>query len=175
MISCDSALTRVTTLFGAASGGDVVEDLVGLARRLTISLKVSSLGSDGVGDLDGDAVARRAALERLDRERGLVAVGTAGSSALAAGASDSPLLSSAPIAHDVRDAAAVEEVAVHGVGEVRALDEAAEVGVELGPVRDEDRFVDRALLGEADERRDCGADALDRLRAGGHLLHVDTG
>ncbi len=61
------------------------------------------------------------------------------------------------------------------MGEVRTLDESTEVAHELRPVRDQDRVVDGAALGEPDERRDRGAHTLDRLRSGGHLLHVDPG
>ena len=71
--------------------------------------------------------------------------------------------------------AAVVEVGVHRVGQVAALDEAAERGGELGPVRHQRRRVERALGGEADERGDGGADALDRAGPGLELLDVDAG
>jgi hypothetical protein len=77
-------------------------------------------------------------------------------------------------ADDVRGRAAVLDVAEDGVGEVRTLDEVAEGLGELGPVRDQRRDVDRPPLGEADERRDRGADAFDRPGPGLDFLDVNT-
>ena len=174
VITCDSALTRVTTLFGPLPMVTLSNTSSGLPGARTINLKLSSFGSlastistlmaspddplssalTANGALSPSRGGQLAGGDRLIR----VAVGVVGADA-----------------HDVGHAATVEEVGVHGHGEVRALDEATEVRHELGPVGDERRGVDGAVLGEADECGDGGADSLDRLRAGGHLLDVDTG
>jgi len=78
-------------------------------------------------------------------------------------------------AHDVRGAASIEEVAVHGVGQVRAVDEVTEALGELGPVGDQRRLVGWAFLGKSDEGGDRCTDSLYRLRPRRHLLHVDAG
>jgi hypothetical protein len=74
--------------------------------------------------------------------------------------------------YHVRGATAVGEVPVDRVGQVRALGEAAELPGVLVPARDQRRRVERAVLGEPDERGDGGADPFDRSGTGLHLLHV---
>ena len=77
--------------------------------------------------------------------------------------------------HDERGAAAVLHVAVHGVREVAVRLEVTERLGELGPVGDQGRLVERALLGEAHEGGDGGAHPLDGARPGLDLFDVDTG
>ncbi len=71
-------------------------------------------------------------------------------------------------------AAAVLHVPVHRVREVGAGDEPAERLGELGPVGHERGLVHRALLGQADEGGDGGADPLDGPVTGLDLLDVHT-
>ncbi len=122
----------------------------------------------GVG-LDRDVVARGPLLERDHAVRADVAVGAA--LELAAG---SRRLAVLPDADDEGGPAAVVEVAVDGVSQVRAVDEIAERLRELAPVRDERRLVERTLRGESDEGGDGSADALDRARAGLDFFDVHT-
>jgi len=64
-------------------------------------------------------------------------------------------------ADHISRAAAVEEVTVDGVRQVRAFDESAECLRELAPVGDKGRGIDRAFFGEADEGGGRGAHAFD--------------
>ena len=141
-----------------------------LPPRLTTSLKVfSAVSADGC-DVDRDVVAGRAGLEGGDPEGAACLV--LGARQLGLGRGHRAVRADAD---DVRGAAAVEEVAVDGVREVRALDEVAERLGELAPVRDERGRVRRPPRREADEGGDGRPDAFDRARPGLHLLDVDTG
>ncbi len=160
-ISFDSARTLVITLFGPRLVVTLSKVSASRPPFFTINLKLSSVGSDASATSTVMSLPSAPAASALAENAGLPVSPAAGSSARAAGAD--PVAVGAD-AHDVGRAAAVQEVAVHGVREVRRLDELAEVLRELRPVGDERGFVDRTLLGESDEGGDGGADALDRLR-----------
>src|SRR5262249_7723125 len=77
-------------------------------------------------------------------------------------------------AHHVAVAAAVQEVAVDGVGEVAVAREVAERVDELLPVRDQGRLVQRPFQRQADEGGDRGADPFDRRGAGWLFFDEDA-
>jgi hypothetical protein len=91
-------------------------------------------------------------------------------------------------AQDVAAAAAVEEVAIHGVRQVCALDEAAEALDVLAPVGHQLRLVEQVghqrlavhrlrllgLLGEADEDSHGRADPFDGLGAAIDFFNIDA-
>ena len=124
-------------------------------------------GEVGVGldGLDGDRQAERAVGGRQGQAGGLTG-------RLGVGHAD-----------DVREAAAVEEVAVHGQGQHRTLDEAAVQGLELGPAGHEPRrealrvvrVVQRRTLGEPDECGHSGRRRGQDLLGRGDLFDVDAG
>jgi hypothetical protein len=124
--------------------------------------------------LQGPAGLERPDLERLDLALGPGRERTRRRTAAAARVGDP--------AH-VAGPAAVVEVAVHGVGKQRALDEPAVQALELRPVGDEARLdavgvvgvVQRGPGGESDEGGNGGADALDGLRSAVDLLDVHPG
>ena len=166
-------LERQALVLLLARRAGVDHELVGRVGRAVLAARVGLLGDL---DLDGRAVG---ALERLGLEGldGLVGRGRERRHRLPVGAVRGAH------AHDPAEAAAVLEEAVDGVRQVRALHERAVVGLvriaedlrELGPVRDPHRRVDRTAGGQAHERGDRRADALDRLRGGRHLLDVHAG
>ena len=125
----------------------------------------------GVLHFDGDVVADRTALCRGDAIRQLL-VTTSGE--FAASRRDCTRAFRTD-ADDVRDTAAVVEVPVHRMSEVRAFDEVAEVRDELSPVRDERRRVERALGREPDKGGVRGANTLNRASAAVELFNVDAG
>ena len=131
----------------ALRGRQVVERLDLPAAALDDELERALVGRRL--DVDGDVVAVRAGLEGGDLEGGLGLVGELATSAVAVGHD-----AVGAHAHDVRGAAAVEEVAVDRVREVGALQELPERGRELVPVRDQRRRVGGAAAGESDERGD---------------------
>src|SRR6185312_4431519 len=74
----------------------------------------------------------------------------------------------------VTGAAAVREVAVHGMSQVRPLDEVTEGRDELRPVGDQRRGIEWPLGGKADEGCDGRAHAFDRAGPGLHLLDINA-
>ncbi|GAA3435273.1 hypothetical protein GCM10018954_048790 [Kutzneria kofuensis] len=142
---------------GAAPGGDVVEGLDGLAALLHHQFERVVGGLAGRLHLDADAGQLRLLGGDGQRDPTVHCGRQFGDGRGVAGGAPDP--------DHVRGAAAVEEVAVDGVREVVALDEVAEGALELGPAGDQDRLVDRPLLGESDEGGDRGPDGLDRPRA----------
>src|SRR5205823_3090619 len=69
---------------------------------------------------------------------------------------------------------AVEEVVADGEAQRAGRPQTAEAAFEFGPRADLDRFVDRSVLGSADEGGDRRGHADDRSYPARHLLDVDT-
>ena len=134
-------------------GHDVAPALLG--RHVVVDLRLLA-GLGGVRDVDGDVVAARARLEGGDPvgKRLVTAEGQLRPGGRCGAVGADP--------HDKASATTIEEVAVDGVREVRAVHEVAEGLYELGPVRDLGRLVERTSLREANEGRDRRAHALDR-------------
>ncbi len=153
----------------ALAAGDVVVLFTIFAAR-DDQLERVFTGLRGLGDFDLDVVAGLATVEGKDAITGKRLVFRAGQLGLSRG---SVAVGADP--DDVAGAAAVEEVAVNGVREVRSLEESAERLRVLAPVGDKRRLVDRAFLGQAYERRRRGPDAFNRTRSGFDLLDVNTG
>jgi hypothetical protein len=157
---------------GSPLGRDVVEGLLDLAALLDDELEDVLAGLGRVLDGHRDVVAARAGVDRLHAVRGLVRA-VAGTQLGPRGRSFLTVAVAAD-AHDVRGAAPVQEVAVHRVREVRAVDELAERLRVLRPVRHQYRLVDGSLLREPHERRNGGAHPLDGLGARRDFLDVDA-
>ncbi len=76
--------------------------------------------------------------------------------------------------YDVTVAAAVQEIPVDGLRQIRAGHEAAERIGERGPVADQRRGVEGAVLGEPDERGHRRTDTLERASARFDFFHIHT-
>ena len=159
----------------AALGGDVVPDLGRLAlhRDDDLELVLGRILTARVGNFHGDGLrvggagfgrhavpaefgrrGRRHSLRLLLR---LVLPGSVGADA-----------------HHVAVASAVEEVAVDGVGKIRARDEVPEGFGELGPVGHKGWLIVRPLGGKPDECSDCCAYSLDWTSARSDLVYIHT-
>ena len=157
----------------AATHGQVVE-LLGYATPATDG-HVELLGDVltfalGVGDVDADLVAGAPCFQRVDTDGVHAGAGTAGQDARRFVG-----LAFAANAHDVAAAAAVVEVAIDGVRQVRTRHEVTKAGAELRPVGDQGGLVEFTLIGEPDEGRDSGAHTFDGLAGAFHLFDVNTG